>query len=73
MNIKYCKSCLFPNTKPDLYFNDEGICDACISADKKHNRSLRDIDNSIDWSKRELDLHKILKEKRMKKGKTILF
>ena len=32
MNINYCKKCLFPETKPDLYFNKDGICDACVSA-----------------------------------------
>jgi N-acetyl sugar amidotransferase len=25
----YCKKCLYPNTKPDLSFNEEGICNAC--------------------------------------------
>ncbi len=44
---KYCKKCLFPQTKPDLYFDDDGICDACHSADRKHG-----IENAIDWDKR---------------------
>ena len=30
-----------PDTRPDLRFNDEGICDACLSFEKKHD--------SIDW------------------------
>ena len=29
--IKYCKCCLFPETKPDLEFNDEGVCNACTN------------------------------------------
>ena len=31
MTVKFCKKCLFPETKPDLYFNKEGVCDSCIS------------------------------------------
>jgi N-acetyl sugar amidotransferase len=27
--MKYCKSCLYPDTKPDLIFDDEGVCSAC--------------------------------------------
>ena len=26
-----CKSCLFPSTKPDLHFDDDGTCGAYIS------------------------------------------
>ena len=27
--IKYCSICLLPSTKPDLRFNNEGVCSAC--------------------------------------------
>ena len=63
MRIRYCKRCLFPNTKPDLYFNDQDICDACVSSDKKHNRKISSENFSIDWASREKELDKILKEK----------
>ena len=26
--IKFCKKCLFPDTKPDLYFDEDGSGDA---------------------------------------------
>ena len=26
INIKLCKICLYPETKPDLKFNDAGVC-----------------------------------------------
>ena len=26
--IKYCTNCLYPNTKPDLWFDDNGVCSA---------------------------------------------
>lgn len=29
--MKYCKRCLYPDTKPDLMFNDDGVCSACIA------------------------------------------
>jgi N-acetyl sugar amidotransferase len=52
MHIRYCKKCLFPETKPDLFFNEEGICSACIAADLKHE--------GIDWKQREKDFFQII-------------
>ena len=28
--MKYCKKCLMPDTRPNLYINKEGVCGACI-------------------------------------------
>jgi N-acetyl sugar amidotransferase len=39
----YCRECLYPNTKPDLVFN-EGICNACINFKNRVH---------IDWDKRK--------------------
>ena len=39
-----CKSCLFPSTKPDLHFDDDGTCGAC-----KYTKYY----NNIDWEKRK--------------------
>ena len=47
----YCKSCLYPSTKPDLWFED-GICGAC------HSFSNRD---DIDWVKAKKTFAEILK------------
>jgi N-acetyl sugar amidotransferase len=52
MNIKFCKRCLFPETKPDLHFNDDGVCSACVGANNK--------DKNIDWDKRKDDFFKII-------------
>tara|TARA_B100001057_G_scaffold490967_1_gene580246 strand:+ start:3829 stop:4977 length:1149 start_codon:yes stop_codon:yes gene_type:complete len=41
MNLSYCKKCVFPISKPDLSFNEKGICSACSSAKKKYS--------GIDW------------------------
>ena len=59
LDIKYCKTCLFPETKPDLFFNDDGVCSACIGADRKENQ--------IDWVQREKDFFKIVKKFKLKK------
>jgi N-acetyl sugar amidotransferase len=40
-----------PNTKPDLFFDEEGVCDACRSAELK---------NSIDWSAREKEFAELV-------------
>ena len=65
MSIKYCSKCLFPNTKPDLYFNADDVCDACTSAEMKHNKFKDNNKKSIDWEKRLDDLHKIINEKKI--------
>ena len=54
--VRYCKRCLFPDTKPDLYFNEAGICDSCLSSDRKHG-----VEDAIDWSEREAVFESILK------------
>lgn len=59
MKIKYCTRCLFPETKPDLFFNEDGVCSACVSAEQKGA--------SIDWNQREKDFYTIINK--YKKGK----
>jgi len=39
--MKYCKKCLQPDTRPDIYFNEEHICGACLYEESK---------KSIDWN-----------------------
>lgn len=53
----YCKTCLFPNTKPDINFNSQGICDSCVSAKKKHG-----LYKSINWKIRSKQFDQILKK-----------
>ena len=52
MNLNYCTNCLFPETKPDLSFNEKGICSACESAEKK--------DKDIDWESMKFEFDKIV-------------
>lgn len=50
--MRYCKNCLMPDTRPNIYFNEDGICGACI-----HQKES--IDNIIDWDSREKELNEI--------------
>jgi len=44
MNVKYCKSCWTPSTRPRITFNEEGVCNACQWSEEK---------KEIDWDERE--------------------
>ena len=55
--MKYCKKCLYPDTKPLLIFDENGICDACKAPEKK---------DKIDWDSRRKDLATILEKYRSK-------
>ena len=57
--MKYCKKCLYPNTKPQLEFNDDGICSACT------NNKLKE---TIDWNKKKNELKQILEKNKSKDG-----
>lgn len=51
--MKYCKRCLLPDTKPDLWFNDEGTCSACLNYESRQK---------IDWTKRKQELKEIIEK-----------
>lgn len=48
--MKYCKRCLQPDTRPGIYFNEEGICGACLWEEEKEK---------INWRERERELQDI--------------
>jgi N-acetyl sugar amidotransferase len=33
--LRYCTRCLYPDTKPDLWFDEQGVCSACIAFEKR--------------------------------------
>ena len=53
--MKYCSICIMPDTKPDLFINKDGVCNACVSYKKRKN---------IGWEKRYKELETILKKYR---------
>jgi N-acetyl sugar amidotransferase len=58
--ITYCKNCLYPETKQDLTFNENGVCSAC---------NYLKIKDTIDWVQKRKELEKILEKFRSKDGK----
>ena len=52
--MKFCKKCVMVNTKPDLHFDEEGVCDACRSQEAKNNK--------INWVEREKEFLNIVKK-----------
>src|SRR3989344_1047299 len=41
--MKICKNCVQPDTRPGIFFNDKGICGACLWETEK---------SKIDWTQR---------------------
>ena len=50
--MKYCTKCLFPDGKPNLGFDTNGVCDACLAQEEKEK---------IDWDRRRKELEEIIK------------
>lgn len=48
--LKYCTRCLYPHTKPGIWFNDQGVCAACVAYDER---------KLIDWEQREEEFNKL--------------
>ena len=48
--MKICQRCIQPDTRPGIYFNEHGICGACLWEDEK---------KTIDWDSREKELFEI--------------
>ena len=57
--LTYCKRCVMPDTKPDLYLDEDGICNACRSYENRSN---------VDWNARYSELLTILDRFRNKEG-----
>ena len=52
--MKICTKCVMPATKPDLHFDEDGVCDACQSQKSKNIE--------IDWKKREEEFLELVKK-----------
>lgn len=59
--MNYCSSCVMPDTKPDLFLDDQGVCNACRSYEKREE---------IDWEQRLEKLNIILDRYRSPNGST---
>src|SRR6185503_20630581 len=58
--LKYCTRCVMPDTKPDLHLDDQGVCNACRSYERRA---------TIDWDKRRKELETILAKYRQAGGR----
>jgi len=55
--IKYCRRCVYPETKPDLVMDDEGICNGCRNYEYRVH---------VDWEERAKELEVVLDQYRSK-------
>lgn len=53
--MEYCKKCIMPKTRPEQVFDENGVCNACLSVNRK---------KSIDWDARAIEFEKILSKYR---------
>ncbi|HBC75174.1 MAG TPA: N-acetyl sugar amidotransferase [Candidatus Wallbacteria bacterium] len=49
--MRYCTRCVMPDTKPDLFLDEEGVCSACRSFEKR---------KEVNWDLRMEELKKLL-------------
>ena len=57
--MKYCKKCVMPDTRPGIKFNEEGVCSACQSFEKR---------KQIDWDARYKELEDLCNKYRGMNG-----
>lgn len=53
----YCRACVLPNTKPDLFFDKDGVCNACTNFANRRE---------IDWEARKQEFLQIIDRHRAK-------
>jgi N-acetyl sugar amidotransferase len=57
--LTYCRRCVMPDTKPDLHLDEEGVCNACRSYERRKD---------VDWNQRHEDLVRLLEKYRRPRG-----
>ena len=62
--MRYCITCLQPDTRPNIFFNEAGECPACVYT--------KNIKNE-DWNKRQLILVDLLKKYSNRKNPNQIF
>jgi N-acetyl sugar amidotransferase len=58
--ISYCRRCVMPETKPDLYIDEDGVCNACRGFDGRE---------TVNWAERGNELEIILDRYRSPDGR----
>lgn len=57
--IRYCSRCVMPETKPDLYIDEDGVCSACRHYEQRQQ---------VDWNARANELLEVLERYRSRNG-----
>jgi len=57
--VRYCKTCLMPDTRPRIEFDADGVCNACHTAAAK---------NEVDWDARRQEFLELVDEHKAKDG-----
>ena len=57
--IRYCRRCVMPETKPDIFFDEEGVCSACRHYERR---------GEVDWDARRDELDAVLERYRSPDG-----
>ena len=53
MSVNLCKTCVNPDTRPNVYFDSNGVCGVC-------NHFSKEKKGEIDWSKRDQEIKEII-------------
>ena len=61
--IKWCKSCVLSDSRPNIYINIDGECNAC----KNHKKKKK-----FNWSKGEIKLSRLFMSIKKKEELTIV-
>ena len=57
--LRHCTRCLYPDSKPDIWFDDRGVCSACIGFEKRA---------VVDWEARRREFKEITDRYRARNG-----
>lgn len=57
--VRYCTRCLMPDTRPRIVFDEQGVCNACHTADEK---------DTIDWGNRAGEFRETVERMRPHEG-----
>src|SRR5438128_1976235 len=57
--VRYCRRCVMPETKPDLFIDAHGVCNACRAFELR---------KEVDWDARKAELLRVLDRYGSKSG-----
>ena len=57
--IRYCTRCLYPDSKPDLKFDESGVCSACLAFAAR---------GAVDWEQRRREFIEVIDRYRSRDG-----